>query len=352
MPLVTAADSAVPAPASTPAAPALESQQDFSESDFQAYKESENRATLDRASGKTPAKKESKEPPTAADSATADSTKDQPKPGDSATPPADTAADSAAAQAQKRGKTKEDSERRYHEITLENRELRERLERIERAQQPPPAKDQATPPGSQPAAKAEPKIDDVDEKTGQPKYKTLAEYMSARETWLEDKLLSRVQADAKKEQQARAQTEQQQIINQGWNAKVEPARKKYADFDAVALNPDLPIKAGSVPDAFVLDSEHGADVLYYLGQHPDVLDAINKTNPLRQARELFLIEQKFAKPATTSAKTASRAPAPPHEVSGQGTVPPDETDQALTDDDFQAYKASENRKALARAKGK
>jgi hypothetical protein len=352
MPPVTPADSAAPAPAAQP----LESQQDFAESDFQAYKESENRATLDRASGKAPAKKEAKETPKPADSAAADTaTEDQPTPGDSATPPADTAADSAAAQVQKKGKTPEDSERRWKQLSEEKGALQRRVEELERRLASPPAKDQATEPDSQPAAKAEaktePKIDDVDEKTGQPKYRTLAEYMSARETWLEDKLLSRVQADQKKAEQARAQTEQQQIINQGWNAKVEPARKKYADFDAVALNPDLPIKAGSVPDAFVLDSEYGADVLYYLGQHPDLLDAINEMNPLRQARELFSIEQKFVKPAS-AAKTASRAPAPPHEVSGQGTVPPDETEQALEDDDFEAYKAAENRKAIARAKGK
>lgn len=344
--VVAAADTAAgSAPATdAPATPAGETPQTpFSENDFQAYKESENREALDRAEGKEPAKKPAKDSPT---------------PGDSATPPAETAADSAAASAQKKGKTKEDTEHRFKELSDNYGAAKRRIEELERRLTPPATAPPAKEPGSQPAAaaatadtaKPEPKIDDVNGQ-GQPKYKTLAEYMAARETWLEDKLVARLKADSAKEQQDRSQQEQAQIINKGWNDKVEPARKKYTDFDTVALNPDLPIKAGSVPDAFVLDSEHGADVLYYLGQHPDVLDSINKMNPLRQARELFAIEQKLAKPAT-SATRVTRAPAPPHEVAGQGTVPPDEVEQALADDDFQAYKAAENRKAIALAKGR
>lgn len=354
MPPVGTAD--IPAgSAPATAAPAVEapapetdfSKDNFSEKDFQAYREAENRATLDGKSGKLPTR-DKKPAETAAGSAPAKS-----KEKDKETP-ADTAAASAAASPQKpQGKDKEETEKRFKELSENYGNAKREIEELKRRLTPPA--EPAKPPASQPAAEAqskekEPQIDDLDDK-GQPKYKTLAEFMTASRKWDRDQVLKEVETRQTKAQQEHKKKEHLRVINEGWGKKCEAGRTKHADFDTVALNPDLPIKEGSVPDAFVLDSEHGAEILYYLGQHPDELAALNKLNPLRQAKALFEIESKVsAKPAP--AKKPSAAPAPPHEVNGNGNVPPEEAEQALADDDFTAYKNAENRKALARAKGK
>lgn len=302
-------------------------------------------------------------PSSADDSATSDETpagdtgKETPASdgsGPSTETPAASAADSATAQPQKRGKTKEDTARRFEQILTENKTLKQRLEALERSVTPP-APAASDKPTSQPAAaaKPEPKIDDVDAQ-GQPKYKTLADYLAAVRQWDKDQLLTEVETRSTKQQQERARQEQLRIVNEGWNARVEKARTKYADFDDVALNPDLPIKEGSVADAFVLDSEHGAEVLYYLGQNPDVLATLAKLNPMRQAKALFEIEAKFAKASSagTPAKTVTSAPRPPHEVGGKGTQSPDEVEHAVKEDDQAAYAAAANRRDIARRKGK
>jgi len=267
---------------------------------------------------------------------------------------ADTAAASAAATAAgKKGKTKEDTERRFRELSENFGAAQRRIAELERERTAPPKP--ATTPAPQPAAAAitepEPKIDDVDAK-GEPKYKTLNDYLAAARKWDRDTTLSEMEKRSYAKQQESARSEHLRVINESWKTKVEAARTKFADFDAVALNPDLKIIEGSVADAFVLDSEHGGEVLYHLGKNPAELEALSKLNPLRQARELFKIEAKFAKPAAAPAKKVTDAPRPPHEVNGGGRTAPDELEQAVKDGDEAAYFASANRRDVSRRKGK
>jgi hypothetical protein len=261
----------------------------------------------------------------------------------------ETAAGSEPAPSQKRGKTKEDTERRFQELLADRRADRERIAELERKLTPTTSDK----PDSQPAAdlSTEPKIDDLDAKTGKPKYATIEDYLAAVRKYDREQLLQEVDARQSKAREQSAREEQQKVISQNWKAKVEEARKKHADFDAVALNDELPIPAGSVTDACVLDSEHGAEVLYHLAQNPDELTRISALNPLRQARELFQIEHKLSA-APPSLKRITQAPPPPHEVSGKGTTSTDEVEQALQEDDPRAYMAAANRRDLARRKGK
>jgi len=360
-------------PADTTEAPAVSTespaaaQPDFSESNFQAYKEAENREALDRVAGKLPTRekpsssKEAAAQPADLPPASSTGTTEIPAVDADLPPAKGTRAALPPAEPQKWA-SKEETRKEFEKLTASNRELKIKVDEYERRQAQPPTppaavanNDTAKSPALQPAAakvtRPEPSKDDIDPATKQPKYSTFGELMAAQREWDREQVLAQIKEDQAKTQRETQQQEQSRIINEGWAKKVEAGAKKYSDYATVALNPDLPIKAGSVADVFVLDSEHGADVLYYLGQHPDKLDAINKLNPLRQARELFAIEQTFVKPAPSVRRT-SAAPAPPHEVSGQGAVPPDEVEQALADDDFTSYKAAENRKALARAKGK
>lgn len=337
-PADTGASSALPTPADS-AAPVTESQE-FTE-DFQIPTGGQERH--DWQMGKLPAKKDAKtlEPKETVDNA------------DSAPAnPAETAADSAAAPPQKKGKTQEDSERRWRELSENYGNAQRRIEELERKLSAPPAKSDT--PNSQPAkveAAKEPMLDDKDA-NGAFKYKDIAAFQKDHDAWLREDIRRELRETSEKTQKDQKLTESKAVIAKVWSEKVGKARQTYPDFDEIALNTTLPIHEGSVTDLFVLDSDHGAEVLYYLGKNPAELTRINALNPLRQARELYKIEDKLFSAPAPSAPKITRAPAPPHEVSGKGTVPPDETEQALEDDDFQAYKAAENRKAILKAKGK
>lgn len=281
---------------------------------------------------------------------------------------AEKAAASEAASAQK---DKPATENRFQKLSRENKELRERLNRLESAQPrrdnpqaSQPAADQKTDTAAaQPKAAPKPKIDDVDPKTSQPKYKTFAEYEEAKDEWNRKEAIREFQETTAKTQREQNLAHSKQVIAQEFGKRVEAARAKYADFDEVALNPDLPIKEGSPVDIFTLDSANGTDVLQFLGKNPGELDRINKLSPVAQIRELTKIELEVskvaAKPAAAaagenpSAKPVTQAGRPPHQLSGKGTVTKDAVEQAVEDGDQDTYMREQTARDLARRrKGK
>ena len=272
--------------------------------------------------------------------------------------PAEIAAESATAPTQ-RGK--KDAAARLQEVLAERKKDRELIrqltEKLTGPSRETPHSQAATEP-EKPAAKAEatpkPKIDDLDAQ-GKPKFKTYGDYEDARDEWNRQELLRVFEEKQTKTQQTQQAAEAEKVIAQKFTEKVAGARTKYADFDAVALNPELPIRKGSVADQFIIESPNGPDVLYHLGQNPDVLDHILTLNPIAQARELFKIEQTFAAPAPKPAapkppaRTITQAPPPPRQVTGKGPSP-DPVEQAVKDGDQAAFTRAENEKALARWK--
>jgi hypothetical protein len=242
-------------------------------------------------------------------------------------------------------KTADKAESRWAKLSRENKELREKLARRD-SQAQPTAQARETTQVSQPAAesKAEPrpKIDDVDAKTGQPKFASYADYQAANDEWLQNDTIRKFQATQAKTDRERQVQHAKQVVIQKWNEDVEKARTKHADFDAVALNKDLPLKEGTVPDVFILESPQGADVLYYLGKNPGELERINGLNPIAQARELTKIELKVSGNSSASAKPITQAPRPPHQVSGKGTVTKDSVEAAVEEQDADAYMREQN----------
>ena len=251
--------------------------------------------------------------------------------GESA-PPKVEAAESATAQRQK---TKETTAKRFQEILAEVKTLKEQL-----AAAKTPAQAQQTAPPPVTEAK-EPQMAD---------FKTMGEYLNAVRKFDKDQAVTMAKSEWEKNQTALRQQEQAKSQADKWQAKVDPAKKKYADFESIALNPDLPVPVGSVTFAFLHDSDHGADVLYHLGSNPDKLAEINAMPPLKAARALYAIESEVSKPP--SAPAVSKAPPPPNQVSGKGTTSGSAVEKAIEDGDFEAYRKAENAKALARLKRK
>jgi hypothetical protein len=299
---------------------------------------------------------------------------------------ADTAAASAAADTQEKRtqqKTSATSESRWAKLARENRELKAELARAKTAQ-PPTETTRDTKQASQPAAEtgaaapAKPKIDDVDPKTGKAKYANYGEYEAAKDEWLQSEAIRKFTETSTKTQREQELARAEQTLAEGFAKKLDVSRKAHTDFDTVALNPDLVIPKGSVTDGFLLDSAHAGELLYHLGQHPEILEGfygnhdpktgkyVNKVTPYAQARELTKLEIEIAGKASagssgtgssgtsqsqsSSARPVTQAPRPPHQTSGKGSVAKDAVEQAVEEGDTESYIREQNARELARRK--
>lgn len=249
-------------------------------------------------------------------------------------------------------RTRRQSEGRWRKLSRENRELRERLARLESGRtetSTSTAQNRDTQQAATAAADAKsnaaprPKIDDVDEKTGQPKYKTFPDYEAAKDQWLQDEAIRKFQETQSKTEKERAHQQAQETISREWGNRCKTAEKDFPDFKEVALNPDLPIKQGSVVDVFILSRPQGAKVLYHLGQNPDLLDEINAMSPIDAAYALSEIEIKVSgRSSSSSARTVTQASRPPHQLSGKGTVSKDAVVDAVEHQDQGTYQREQN----------
>jgi hypothetical protein len=271
---------------------------------------------------------------------------------------------------------------RIQELLADRKRDRERIDTLERQHAAPREETPAPQPAAaKAAAPNEPKLTDIDPTTGKPKYTTMDQYLADVRKFDREQIFAefdgrqtKAQQERTEAEQKRVQAENEQVISKEWTKRVDAAREKYPDFDDVALRPDDPsfcIPPGSAADLFILESDHGTDVLYYLGQHPEVLEGFynvsardakgnyrwgNKLSPIAQARALAKIEAQFeaapAPPKPPSAKRVTNAPPPPHQVSGKNTTSLDEVEKAVNDDDQAAYVSAANARDLARRSGR
>ncbi len=172
------------------------------------------------------------------------------------------------------------------------------------------------------------------------------DYLEALTDYKVAKTLETERAEIAKRQRDQQTEDSIAETNRSWTERRTAAEAKYADFKDVALAPFKPgfeIPSGSVIDAWILESEHGADVLYALMKNPAEIRRINSLKPHAQARELTLLEQK----ALTPPKTVTSAPEPGPYVGVRAGDPANASARALKKGDFSTYAAEENRKALA-----
>ncbi|MHA1481882.1 MAG: hypothetical protein ACTSQA_00405 [Candidatus Heimdallarchaeaceae archaeon] len=69
---------------------------------------------------------------------------------------------------------------------------------------------------------------------------------------------------------------------------IEDGRDKYADYDTVVFDENLTITQGMYD--IIIDSEIASDVLYYLGQNPDVALELSELSELKVSRRIGKIE--------------------------------------------------------------
>ncbi len=111
--------------------------------------------------------------------------------------------------------------------------------------------------------------------------------------------------------------QEKQIVQAHWQAQVQEARGRYADWDAVVYNPNGPLPSGVAE--IVMASDSAADVAYHIASQPKLAAEIAKMPPIEAARTIGRIEAQLSLPKP---RTQTNAPTPITPVkSGAAAVP-------------------------------
>ena len=159
-------------------------------------------------------------------------------------------------------------------------------------------------------------------------YPSQQEWFSAVRAWDKAQLKQELAREAYQQQVQQSQAAQQRKMVE----QAQAARQKYADFDTVM---DRLQTIATVPalDACVHESELGAELAYYLAQHPEEIQRLNQvaqTAPLAMAREIGKLELRLSTPTPgNGTRPTSRPPSPalpPPVTPLQGTGSPGQSD--------------------------
>lgn len=161
--------------------------------------------------------------------------------------------------------------------------LRERLDALE-ARARPPQDTQA------------PRLDQFDD---------FESYMAARVAYEAEKVVDGRLTRAQQEAVQRQQSEAQAHAVENWRDQQAKAAEKYADFEEVVGESDAPITPQM--SQAIIESEQGAEIAYYLAQHPDEAKAISQLSPIRQIAAIGRLEAKVSEPPP---KAVTQAPPP------------------------------------------
>lgn len=150
---------------------------------------------------------------------------------------------------------------------------------------------------TQPAEQTEPTLDQFD---------NIQDFIKARDNWLEEKLVAKISGTVSK------QTAQSKALDVH-NARVQLAKKELTDWDDVfeEVN-DLDV----APDTaqFIIESDAGPKLAYYLAKHPSEVIRLNNLSPLKRIAELGKLEDKVM--VKVASKKTSNAPEPLPNVKG------------------------------------
>lgn len=124
------------------------------------------------------------------------------------------------------------------------------------------------------------------------------------------------------------------------NSRYEEGRKKWPDFDQVALNNSLQVTQTMFDAAM---GENLDSILYHLGRNPSEAVRISQLSPLQQAKEIGRIEDRIN---TKPKPKPSNAPAPPKVLDGSGGSPPPKPDSEKSRAELRADWEKNRRKRL------
>ena len=162
-----------------------------------------------------------------------------------------------------------------------------------------------------------------------------AEFVAAKAVWTAEQRTNQRHAQELEAEaaEARKQAEiieaaERQLVNQSWAEKVNDAKTRYADFEQVALAPDVPITPQIAE--MLKHSDKGPDLAYFLGMNKATaaeLAALSKTSPMQAAWALGRLEASLSAPTP---RMTSQTPEPIAPVRGksQAVYNPDKLSMA------------------------
>ena len=206
-------------------------------------------------------------------------------------------------------------------------ELRRVIAQLAQQQQPPQPQPIAQP---QQSVNAKPVLED---------FTSYEEFTEALTDWkatqtvqsvLQQREAAEVAARVQREQAERAQT---------WQQRASEASTKFADFQMVALNPELPVSPAM---AEVIQSvENGPDVLYHLGKNPAEAARIAALSPSQAAFALGSLAAALQPPPRPTPKPV---PQPINPLAGGNAAPSIDPDKLSTEQWLVMRRAELNRK--------
>lgn len=269
-----------------------------------------------------------------------------------------------------------EAQARIRELLAQNKELQRRLEerqvpeRTDVKAEPSHAKAE---PQAELKAPVEPEEPDENSYTDYEQYRAdMKKYRADYRKFVEDLADYKATMKLREAEQTRQLAEQRKMVE----VEIAKAQKRYANFDEIAkptietLIADQKIHP-AVKEA-IGRTDLFADLCYVIGgnkgEAQDFLE-LARTDPAAAIEKIgvlkHLIREELAKGTTpegerdakgrftpNAPKKLTNAPDIPHEMSGHGSPPADQAEQAVKDGDFRAFFDAENRRDLERRRGR
>lgn len=160
-----------------------------------------------------------------------------------------------------------------------------------------------------------------------------AEFIAAKAVWsYSQKDRERQAGEAGQEAEAarlrakEIQTTEAKVLQLAWQHQVQEAKTRYQDFEAVALDPSVPISDAMV--GIIQSSDVAADVAYHLGKNKAVAAEIAKLSPVEAARAIGRIEASIGSPKP---RTETKAPQPIAPLKGGATAMKDPSKMTMAE---------------------
>jgi len=189
------------------------------------------------------------------------------------------------------------------------------------------------------------------EPAGKPKladFPTLEAYQEALTDWKMDQREQkhRIEEAERKAQEAAVE------LQKNWSAREKAARKAHPDYDDVMDTVEAPAGPGVLAGRqAMLEDEHGAEILYYLGKHPAELKRISQLSPVAAVMEIGKLSAALSKSSqqvpVNGKPAVSTAPRPPSPVSRPGKT----TSDSIEDPEVQRNYTRWEKARLAQLKG-
>jgi hypothetical protein len=177
-----------------------------------------------------------------------------------------------------------------------NRELRDRLGRIEQQLAGKPAGTAKEPDDLRPV---------VD------KFASYEDYMEAVSRWA-----ARQEHKSLAEQSRKRDTEQERAdrdkeIFDAFNRRKAVFVREHDDFDDVISSIVMPEAVAQAVQVAIMEEDNGPELAYYLGQHPDVCKQLSELSPARAIVRLGKIAAQLVPESTTEDESDEETPAAP-----------------------------------------